>query len=175
MAADLDESSYERLVRKRVVYVGAEITDAVANRVCATLALLDAEDAQDIKLYLNSAGGSVTAGLAIYETMQLIAADVSTWGLGLVAGMAQFLLSAGTPGKRHVVPGARIALMQPASPRDSGSIVGLLGRMTRYVVETTAVHTGQLLEQVIADAVRNRWFSAYQARAYGLVDHVVRV
>src|SRR2546430_8733491 len=110
----MDDSSYEQLVRQRVVYLDGEITEGSANKITASLLLLDAEDpTQDIKLYLNSAGGSVIAGLTIYDTMQLIAADVATWGLGLVAGMAQFLLSAGTPGKRHVVPGARILLMRP--------------------------------------------------------------
>ncbi|MGH3614255.1 MAG: ATP-dependent Clp protease proteolytic subunit [Pseudonocardia sp.] len=168
----------DRLLGERIVFLGTEVDDAAANRITAQLLLLTTEDPRrDITLYINSPRGSVTAGMAIYDTMQLISPDVATWAVGLAASMGQFLLTAGAPGKRHALPHARILMHQPSSGI-SGSATGItiragvFGEMKRQIAELTARHSGQPVETITADADRDRWFTAEQARAYGLVDHV---
>jgi ATP-dependent Clp protease protease subunit len=177
--AGLEDSVYEQLLRDRIVFLGSEVTDEVANRITAQLLLLAADDRDaDITFYINSPGGSVTAGMAIYDTMRLIKPDVSTWGLGFVASMGQFLLSSGTPGKRYVLPNAQVLMHQPlAGIGGDASDIKIRAeaflRMKRRLAELTAEQTGHDVETILADADRDRWFSAEEARAYGLVDHVV--
>jgi ATP-dependent Clp protease protease subunit len=169
----------DRLLGERIVFVGREVDDELANRVCAQLLLLAAEDPErDIALYINSPGGSVTAGMAIYDTMRLIGPDVATWAVGFSASMGQFLLSAGTPGKRHALPHARILMHQPSAgvggnASDVAIRAGVFGAMKREIAELIAGHTGQSVETITADSDRDRWFTAPEARDYGLVDHVV--
>jgi ATP-dependent Clp protease, protease subunit len=168
----------DRLFGERIVYLGGEIDDDAAHRVTAQLLLLAADDpARDITFYINSPGGSVTAGMAIYDTMQLVPPDVATWAVGFAASMGQFLLSAGTAGKRHALPHARIMMHQPSAglggtATDVAIRAGVFGTMKREIAELTARHTGQSVETVTADSDRDRWFDAEEARAYGLVDHV---
>lgn len=179
-AISLNDSIYERLLRDRIVYLGTEVTDEVANTITAQLLLLDAEDPdRDITLYINSPGGSVTAGMAIYDTMRLIKPDVATWGMGFVASMGQFLLSSGTPGKRYVLPNTRILMHQPSAgiggtASDIAIRAEVFGRMKRRIAEITAEQTGQTVETITTDADRDRWFTAEEALAYGFVDHVYR-
>ena len=169
----------DRLLEERIVFLGREVDDEIANRISAQLLLLAAQDAdRDITLYINSPGGSVTAGMAIYDTMRLVRPDVATWAVGFAASMGQFLLSAGTPGKRHALPHARILMHQPSagiggSASDIAIRAGVYGEMKRELAELTAGHTGQTVDTILADADRDRWFTAEQARDYGLVDHVV--
>jgi ATP-dependent Clp protease, protease subunit len=168
----------DRLLDERIVLLGTEVDDAAANRVTAQLLLLAADDpTRDIAFYINSPGGSVTAGMAIYDTMQLIPPDVATWAVGFAASMGQFLLSAGAPGKRHALPHARIMMHQPSAglggtATDVAIRAGVFGAMKREIAELTARHTGQTVETITADADRDRWFTAEEARVYGLVDHV---
>ncbi len=177
--ASLDDTIYERLLRDRIVFLGTEVTDEVANRITAQLLLLAAEDRDaDITFYINSPGGSVTAGMAIYDTMQLIEPDVSTWAMGFVASMGQFLLTSGTPGKRYALPNAQILMHQPsAGVAGSESDVRIRAeaykRMKRRLAEITARQTGRSVEAVTEDADRDRWFTAEEAKAYGFIDHVV--
>ena len=168
----------ERLFAERIVYLAGEVDDAAAHRITAQLLLLAADDpVRDITLYVNSPGGSVTAGMAVYDTMQLVAPDVATWAVGFAASMGQFLLTAGAPGKRHALPHARILMHQP-SARLGGTAsdvtirAGVFSAMKSEIAELTAQHTGQPVETVTADADRDRWFTAEEAKAYGLVDHV---
>ncbi|WP_250558441.1 ATP-dependent Clp protease proteolytic subunit [Pseudonocardia lacus] len=169
----------DRLLAERIVFLGQEVDDAIANRICAQLLLLSAEDPErDIALYINSPGGSVTAGMAIYDTMRLVKPDVATWSIGFTASMGQFLLSAGTPGKRHALPHARILMHQPSAgmggnASDIAIRAGVYGAMKREIAELIAEHTGQSFETITADSDRDRWFTATEARDYGLVDHVV--
>jgi ATP-dependent Clp protease protease subunit len=177
--ASLDDSVYERLLRDRIVFLGSEVTDEVANRLTAQLLLLAAEDPRaDITFYINSPGGSVTAGMAVYDTMRLIEPDVSTWAMGFVASMGQFLLSSGTPGKRYALPNAQIMMHQPSAgiggtQSDIQIRAEAFLRMKRRLAELTAEQTGHPLEKIVADADRDRWFTADEARDYGFVDHVV--
>jgi ATP-dependent Clp protease protease subunit len=175
----LNDSVYERLLRERIVFLGSEVDDDIANRITAQLLLLAAEDPEkEITFYINSPGGSVTAGMAIYDTMQLIEPDVATWAMGMAASMGQFLLSSGTPGKRYALPHARIMMHQP-----SGGVAGtasdiairaeILGKWKLEMASLTAEQTGQTVERITADADRDRWFTADEARDYGFVDHVV--
>jgi ATP-dependent Clp protease, protease subunit len=169
----------DRLLEERIVFLGREVDDEIANRISAQLLLLAAQDPErDITLYINSPGGSVTAGMAIYDTMRLIRPDVATWAVGFAASMGQFLLSAGTPGKRHALPHARILMHQPSAgiggnATDIAIRAGVYAEMKREIAEITARHTGQTFEMITADSDRDRWFTAAQAREYGLVDHVV--
>jgi ATP-dependent Clp protease, protease subunit len=150
----------------------------VANRITAQLLLLSAQDPhRDITLYVNSPGGSVTAGMAIYDTMRLVTPDIATWAIGFAASMGQFLVSAGTPGKRYALPHARILMHQPSAGlggtvTDIAIRAGVYGEMKREIAELTAAHTGQTFETITADADRDHWFTAEEARAYGLVDHI---
>ena len=178
-AAGLDEQLISRLMFQRIVLLGTEVDDAVANRLCAQLLLLSAEDPRgDISLYINSPGGSVSAGLAIYDTMRLIPNDVSTLALGLAGSMAQFLLCAGTAGKRFSLPHAQV-LMHQGSAGFGGTAADIeiyaeqLGRTGATMMKLISEHTGQPLERVEQDSMRDSWFSAGEARDYGIVDHIV--
>ncbi len=172
-------SAADRLLHQRIIVLGQEVDDVIANKICAELLLLSAEDPhRDIALYINSPGGSVTAGLAIYDTMRLIPNDVSTLAMGLAASMGQFLLSAGTPGKRYALPHSRILLHQ-GSAGIGGTAVDIeiqaenLEHTKNVLMGLIAEHTGQPVEQVERDALRDRWFTAEQAQDYGFVDAVL--
>ena len=178
LGGNLDDAVFNRLLRERIIFLGSEVNDQVANRICAQLLLLAAEDPnKDIWLYINSPGGSVTAGMAIYDTMKWVPNDVATVAMGLAASMGQFLLSAGTKGKRYATPHARVMMHQP-----SGGIGGtatdikIQAEQMLYIknqmAELIAEHTGQSLEQITKDSDRDRWFSAQEAKEYGFVDHV---
>jgi ATP-dependent Clp protease protease subunit len=178
--AGTSELVRDRLLDERIVFLGQPVDDEVANRITSELLLLAAHDpAREITFYINSPGGSVTAGMAIYDTMQLIRPAVSTWALGFAASMGQFLLSAGAPGKRHALPNARILMHQPSAglsgvQSDIAVQAAAFSSMKRRIAELTAHHTGRTVEQITADADRDRWFTADEARDYGLVDHVVQ-
>jgi ATP-dependent Clp protease, protease subunit len=175
----LNDSVYERLLRERIVFLGSEVDDEIANRITAQLLLLAAEDPEkDITFYINSPGGSVTAGMAIYDTMQLIEPDVATWAMGLAASMGQFLLSSGTPGKRYALPHARIMMHQPSAgvggtASDIAIRAEVYAKWKLEMARITAEQTGRSVEQITLDADRDRWFTAGEAREYGFVDHVV--
>ena len=178
-AGTIDDQLVARLLHQRIIVLGAEVDDQVANRLCAQLLLLSAEDPRsDISLYINSPGGSVSAGLAIYDTMRLIPNDVSTLAMGLAGSMGQFLLSAGTAGKRFSLPHAQI-LMHQGSAGFGGTAADVeiyaeqLERVASTMLRLIAEHTGQQLETVERDSRRDRWFTAEEARAYGLIDHVL--
>jgi len=175
----LNDSVYERLLRERIVFLGSEVDDDIANRITAQLLLLAAEDPEkEITFYINSPGGSVTAGMAIYDTMQHIEPDVATWAMGMAASMGQFLLSSGSPGKRYALPHARIMTHQPSggvggTASDIAIRAEILGKWKLEMAELTAEQTGQSVDRITADADRDRWFTADEAREYGFVDHVV--
>jgi ATP-dependent Clp protease, protease subunit len=179
-AGSLDDQIAARLLHERIIVLGTEVDDGIANRLCAQLLLLSAEDPRhDISLYINSPGGSVTAGLAIYDTMRLIPNDVSTLAMGLAGSMGQFLLSAGTPGKRFSLPHAQVLMHQGSAgfggPAAAVEIyAGQLERIGRTLTRLTAEHTGQTVETIENDSLRDRWFDAEEALAYGLIDHVVQ-
>jgi ATP-dependent Clp protease protease subunit len=175
----LNDSIYNRLLRERIIWLGSEVRDENANAICAQMMLLAAEDPdKDIWLYVNSPGGSITAGMAIYDTMQFIKPDVATIAMGMAASMGQFLLSSGAKGKRYALPHARVMMHQP-----SGGIGGtatdvrinaqLILHMKTVLAELTAAQTGKSVEQINADADRDRWFTAPEALEYGFIDHVV--
>lgn len=175
----LDDDLAARLLHQRIVVLGQEVDDAVANRVCAQLLLLSAEDPRrDIALYINSPGGSVSAALAMYDTMRMIPNDVATLAMGLAASAGQFLLSAGTPGKRYAQAHARVLMHQP-SGGIGGTAVDIaiqaqnLVHTKRTMQRLTAEHTGQPVATIERDADRDRWFTAEEAVAYGFVDRVV--
>lgn len=165
----------ERLMRQRVIYLGADIDDDAANRLTAQLLLLEAEDPYvDITFYINSKGGSVSAAMAIIDTMQLVKPDVATWVMGLAAGSAQLLATCGAPGKRHALTDARIMLRQPSGPPNSDELQRvMLAKWTNEITGLIADAAGQPVEQVRRDAERERWFTAAEAAEYGLVDRVV--
>ncbi|MEV4054704.1 ATP-dependent Clp protease proteolytic subunit [Amycolatopsis sp. NPDC049688] len=175
----LTDSVFERLLQERIVVLGSEVNDEIANRITAQLLLLDADDAEsDIRFYINSPGGSVTAGFAIYDTMQLIRPDVATYAMGMAASMGQFLLSSGTRGKRYALPHARILMHQPSAgvggtASDIAIQADLFNKWKRELAQITADQTGQTVEQIIKDGDRDRWFTAQEAKDYGFVDHVL--
>ena len=175
-----DDSVFQRLLRERIIFLGSVVEDSMANAICAQMLLLAAEDPdRDIFLYVNSPGGSVSAGMAIYDTMQYVKNDVATVAMGLAASMGQFLLSAGHPGKRYALPHARIMMHQPSGGiGGSASDIKIQAEQMIYtkkkMAELIAQHTGQTIDQVEADSDRDRWFTADQAKEYGFVDHVVR-
>ena len=175
----LNDSVYDRLLRERIIFLGQPVDDAIANQLCAQLLLLAAEDPRtDINLYINSPGGSVTAGMAIYDTMQFIDCDVATTALGLAASMGQFLLSAGAPGKRSALPHARVLMHQPsAGIGGTASDIAIQAEQykltKREMAELIAQQTGQSVEQIEKDSDRDRWFTARQALEYGFIDQVV--
>jgi ATP-dependent Clp protease, protease subunit len=171
---------FQRLLRHRIVFLGQQVDDDIANRICAEILLLSAEDdKRDINLYINSPGGSVYAGMAIYDVMQYVPNDVSTYAMGMAASMGQFLLTAGAKGKRYALPHATVLMHQP-----SGGIGGTASDIRiqaeqmlyikRTLFERTAFHTGQPIEQIEKDADRDRWYTAEEAKEYGFVDHVIR-
>ena len=168
-----------RLLKSRVIMLGSDVNDDVANQICAQLLFLEGEDPKaDVWLYINSPGGSITAGMAIYDTMQFISCDVSTVCLGLAASMGQFLLTAGTPGKRDTLPNARIMMHQPlAGLRGQAADIAIQAEQLAFtkhrMAELTAFHSGQKIEQIQKDSERDRWFTPEQAKEYGLVDKVI--
>jgi ATP-dependent Clp protease protease subunit len=176
---NLNDSVYERLLRERIVFLGSAVDDPLANQICAQLLLLSAEDPErDIFLYINSPGGSVSAGMAIYDTMQFVSNDVATVAVGLAASMGQFLLCAGAQGKRYATPHARIMMHQPSGGiGGTASDIAIQAEQMLYtkkvMQERIAFHTGQSVEQIERDADRDRWFTADEAKDYGFVDHVV--
>jgi ATP-dependent Clp protease protease subunit len=176
---NLDDSVYSRLLKERIVLLGSEVTDQVANRICAQLLLLAAEDPdRDINLWINSPGGSVYSGMAIYDTMQFIDNDVSTVAMGMAASMGQLLLCAGTAGKRYALPHARIMMHQPSGGMGgTASDIAIQAEQMLYTKrmfqERVAFHTGQSAEQIEADSDRDRWFTAQEAKDYGFIDKVI--
>ncbi|MFI2610976.1 ATP-dependent Clp protease proteolytic subunit [Kitasatospora sp. NPDC018619] len=173
-----DDHLAAQLLAQRIVLLGTQVDDASANRVCAQLLLLSAEDPRtDICLYINSPGGSVSAGLAVYDTMRLVPNDVSTLAMGFAASMGQFLLSVGAPGKRFALPNARIMMHQP-SAGIGGTAADIeiqaenLEFTKRTIERILAEHTGQSEQTIARDGDRDRWFTAEQARQYGIVDRV---
>ena len=170
---------FTRLLKSRVIMIGTDVNDEIANLVCAQLLFLEDEDPKaDIWLYINSPGGSVTAGMAIYDTMQFVACDVATVCLGLAASMGQFLLTSGAAGKRYILPNSRIMMHQPlAGLRGQASDIAIQAEQLTYtkrrMAELTAHHSGRKLEEIQADSERDRWFTAEGARDYGLVDKVI--
>jgi ATP-dependent Clp protease protease subunit len=183
-AADLSSLNptgeiFNRLLKDRIIILGSDVNDDIANIICAQMLFLEGEDdAKDIWLYINSPGGSVTAGMAIYDTMQFVQPDVATICMGLGASMGQFLLCAGASGKRYALPHARIMMHQPSGGiRGQASDIAIQAEQLIYIkrlmAERIAHHTGQTVEQVQLDSERDRWFTADQAKAYGLIDHVI--
>ncbi|PRQ11701.1 ATP-dependent Clp protease proteolytic subunit [Corynebacterium sp. 13CS0277] len=176
---NLSDSVFERLLRERIIFLGTQVDDEIANKLCAQILLLSAEDpTRDINLYINSPGGSVTAGMAIYDTMKYAPCDVATYGMGLAASMGQFLLSAGTKGKRYALPHARIMMHQPSAgvggtAADIAIQAEQFAHTKREMAELIAEHTGQTVEQITKDSDRDRWFTAAEAKDYGFVDHVI--
>ncbi|UIZ91756.1 ATP-dependent Clp protease proteolytic subunit [Corynebacterium sp. CNCTC7651] len=176
---NLGDSVYERLLRERIIFLGQEVDDEIANKLCAQILLLSAEDpTRDISLYINSPGGSVTAGMAIYDTMRYSPCDIATYGMGLAASMGQFLLSGGTKGKRYALPHARIMMHQPSAgvggtAADIAIQAKQFAQTKREMAELIAEHTGQSFEQITKDSDRDRWFTAQEAKEYGIVDHVI--
>jgi ATP-dependent Clp protease protease subunit len=175
----LDEQLATRLLYQRIIVLGTEVDDRIANRLCAQLLLLSAEDPRgDVSLYINSPGGSVSAGLAIYDTIRLIPNDVRTLAMGLAGSMGQFLLCAGTAGKRFSLPHAQV-LMHQGSAGFGGTAADVeiyaqqLERTGATMISLIAKHTGQPVETVEHDSLRDRWFSAEEARDYGIIDHIV--
>jgi ATP-dependent Clp protease, protease subunit len=169
---------FNRLLKDRIIILGTEVNDDIANIICAQMLFLEGEDPdKDIWLYINSPGGSVTAGMAIYDTMQFVGPDVATICMGLAASMGQFLLAAGAPGKRFALPHARIMMHQPSGGvRGQASDIAIQAEQLIYIkrlmAERIAHHTGQTVEQIQEDSERDRWFTAEQAKDYGIIDHV---
>jgi len=177
--ASFDDQVFERLLRERIIFLGSEVNDEVTNRICAQLLVLASADSEkDIALYINSPGGSISAGMAVYDTMQYIKNDVATIAMGMAASMGQFLLCAGTPGKRYALPHARVMMHQL-----SGGIGGTAAdiaiqaesmlHIKSVMNERIAFHTGHTPEEIGRDSDRDRWFTANEAKDYGIVDHVI--
>ena len=179
MLTTLDDTIYERLLQERIIYLGSEVDDQVANRLTGQLLLLAAEDpARDITFYINSPGGSVTAGMAIYDTMQYIKPDISTMCVGQAASMGALLLTAGTKGKRYSLPHSRVMIHQPLGGfSGQASDIDIHAReilaIREKLNEIMARHTGQPLERIARDTDRDNFMNAVQARDYGLVDAVL--
>ncbi|MDP9866153.1 MULTISPECIES: ClpP family protease [Streptosporangium] len=176
----LEDQLYQRLLRERIIVLGTQVNDEIANRICAELLLLAADDPdRDIWLYINSPGGSVTAGMAIYDMMEYVPNNVCTVAMGLAASMGQFLLCAGAQGKRYALPHARIMMHQPSGGiGGTAADIAIQAEQMLYVKKTLAeriaFHTGQSLDQIEADSDRDRWFTAEEAKDYGFIDQVVR-
>jgi ATP-dependent Clp protease, protease subunit len=176
--ATLTPSVFDRLLRDRIIWLGSEVRDDNANEIAAKLLLLAAEDPKkDIYLYVNSPGGSITAGMAIYDTMQFVPNDIVTVGIGMAASMGQLLLTAGTKGKRYITPNARVLLHQPhggfgGTASDIQTQAQLILDMKKRLAEITAAQTGKSVQQINADGDRDRWFNAQEALEYGFVDHI---
>lgn len=174
----LGDQVYNRLLNERIIFLGQAVDDDIANKITAQLLLLAADPDKDIYLYINSPGGSVTAGMAIYDTMQFIPNDVVTIAMGLAASMGQFLLTAGAPGKRFALPNTDILMHQPsAGLAGSASDIKIhaeqLLRTKKRMAELIAQHSGQTIEAITRDSDRDRWFSTEKAKEYGLIDDVI--
>ena len=175
----LDDNVYQRLLRERIVWLGSEVRDENANAICAKLLLLAAEDPEkDIYLYINSPGGSITAGMAIYDTMKYIQPDVVTVAMGMAASMGQFLLSSGAKGKRFATPHTRVLMHQPlgglgGTATDIKIQAELILSMKRTLAGLIAEQTGKSVEQITADSDRDKWFTAEEALEYGFIDKIV--
>ncbi len=176
----LSEMLFQRLLRHRIIFLGQQVDDDLANRICAELILLAAEDdKRDISLFINSPGGSVYAGMAIYDVMQYVPNDVATYAMGMAASMGQFLLCAGANGKRYAMPHAAILMHQPhGGIGGTATDIRIQAEQSLYIkrlmAERIASHTGKPVEQIEADSDRDRWFTAAEAVDYGIVDHVVQ-
>ncbi len=176
---DRSNDIYSRLLKERIIFLGTQVDDQSANLICAQLLVLAAEDSdRDIALYINSPGGSVTAGLAIYDTMQYVPCDVSTVCMGLAASMGQFLLCSGTPGKRYALPHSRILMHQPSGAmQGQATDIAIQAEqiiyLKRMMAERIAFHTGQSVERIEADSDRDRWFTAQESLEYGFIDQVI--
>lgn len=176
---DRSADIFQRLLKERIVFLGTQVDQNSANLICAQLLLLDAENNErDIALYINSPGGSVQDGLAIYDTMQYVRSDVATICIGLAASMGQFLLCAGAPGKRYALPHSRILMHQPSGQMqgqaaDIAIHAEQIVYLKRMMAERIAFHTGQPVERIEADSDRDRWFTADEARDYGFIDQVI--
>lgn len=176
----LDDQVYNRLLKERIIFLGSVVEDSMANAIAAQMLLLAAEDPdKDIYLYINSPGGSISAGMAIYDTMQYIKNDVATVAMGLAASMGQFLLCAGAPGKRYALPHARIMMHQPSGGiGGTASDIKIQAEQMSFtkskMAELIAFHTGQKIDVITTDSDRDRWFTAEEAKEYGFVDHVVK-
>lgn len=179
LGASLDDSVYNRLLKERIIFLGSEVSDEVANRICAQLLLLAAEDPQrDIHLWINSPGGSVYSGMAVYDTMQFIENDVVTTAMGMAASMGQLLLCAGAKGKRYALPHARIMMHQPSGGMGgTASDIAIQAEQMIYTKkmfqDRVAFHTGQTVEQIESDSDRDRWFTAQESLDYGFIDKVI--
>ena len=179
-AATLERSDvFNRLLKSRIVMLGKEVDDEIANFVTGQLLYLESEDpSREIFLYINSPGGSVSAGMAIYDTMQFVSCDVATICVGMAASMGQFLLCAGAPGKRYALPHAEILMHQPlGGVRGQAADIAIqaehMARTKRTLFERMSVHTGQGYDKLIADADRDRWFTPEEAKEYGIIDNVI--
>jgi ATP-dependent Clp protease protease subunit len=178
-ATDPSSDVFQRLLKNRIVILGSEVDDKIANFISAQLLYLEGEDSEkDIWLYINSPGGSVTSGLAIYDTMNFITPDVGTICMGLAASMGQFLLCAGAPGKRYALPSARIMMHQPSGGfQGQAADIKIQAEQMSYIkhmlAERIAYHTGQTVEQIHKDSDRDRWFTAEEAKNYGIIDKVI--
>jgi ATP-dependent Clp protease protease subunit len=176
--AQMPSNTFDRLLKDRIIWLGSDVRDDNANEICAKMLLLAAEDSsKDIFLYINSPGGSITAGMAIYDTMQYVPNDVVTVGIGMCASMGQFLLSAGAKGKRYATPNTRVLMHQPhggfgGTASDIQTQAELISSMKKQLAQITADATGKTLEQITADGDRDRWFTAQEALEYGFIDHI---
>jgi ATP-dependent Clp protease protease subunit len=176
--APTGNSVFERLLKDRIIWLGEDVRDDNANEICAKILLLAAEDStKDIFLYINSPGGSITAGMAIYDTMNYVPNDIVTVGIGMCASMGQFLLTSGTKGKRYATPNTRVLLHQPhggfgGTASDIQTQAELILSMKKQLASITAAQTGKSVEQVMLDGDRDRWFTAQEALEYGFIDHI---
>lgn len=176
---DFGDNIYNQLLKERIVFLGTQVDDDIANRIAAQMLYLEGQDTdKDIWLYINSPGGSVTAGMAIYDTMQFLTSNVATICMGLAASMGQFLLCAGTAGKRFALPHARIMMHQPSGGiQGQASDIAIQAEQMIYIkklmAERIAFHTGQSVDQIREDSERDRWFTAEEAKDYGIIDNVI--
>ncbi|SEB04672.1 ATP-dependent Clp protease proteolytic subunit ClpP [Mycobacterium sp. 283mftsu] len=176
---NLTDSVYERLLAERIIFLGSQVDDDIANRLCAQILLLTAEDpSKDIHMYINSPGGSISAGMAIFDTMELSECDIATYAMGMAASMGEFLLAAGTKGKRHALPHARVLMHQPlggvtGSAADIAIQAEQFHVIKKEMFRLNAQFTGKSIEQIEADSDRDRWFTAQEALEYGFVDHII--
>ena len=176
---NLIDSVYERLLSERIIFLGQQVDDDIANKLCAQILLLTAEDpTKDIHLYINSPGGSISAGMAIFDTMELSECDIATYAMGMAASMGEFLLAAGTKGKRHALPHARILMHQPlGGVTGSASDIAIQAEqftvIKKEMFRLNAEFTGKSVEQIETDSDRDRWFTAAEALEYGFVDKII--
>jgi ATP-dependent Clp protease protease subunit len=170
---------YSRLLKERIIFLGEEVNETSASVIVAEMLFLESEDPEkDIHLYINSPGGSVTAGMAIYDTMQFIKCDVSTVCIGMAASMGAFLLAGGAKGKRYALPNAEVMIHQPSGgaqgqATDIKIVADKILQTKKKLNEMLAANTGQSLEVITADTERDRWMTAEEAKAYGLIDEIV--